>query len=182
MTVARQASVERKVVEQYFTIIEDLLLAVRLPVFTKKAKRETISHPKFFFFDVGVFRTLRPKGPLDSPEEIDGPALETLLFEELRAINDYLELDYRFYYWRTRSQLEVDLVAYGERGICAFEVKRSSTVRNRDLSGLRAFLEDYPGTRARLYYCGTKRFIESGIEVVPFEEGLLNLKDWLIGS
>ena len=78
--VARECSVERKTVEQYFIILEDLLLATRLQVFTKKAKQEMTTHPKFLFFDVGVFRALRPQGPLDVPEEIDGAALETLFF------------------------------------------------------------------------------------------------------
>src|SRR5262249_4703072 len=68
--VARDASVERKVVEDYVSILEDLLLAVRLPVFTRRAKRRTIAHPKFYYFDAGVYRAIRPRGPLDSASEI----------------------------------------------------------------------------------------------------------------
>jgi uncharacterized protein len=47
-TVARECGVERKVVEDYFTILEDLLLSVRIPVFTRRAKRRMSTHPKFF--------------------------------------------------------------------------------------------------------------------------------------
>ncbi len=173
--VARQCSVERKVVEQYFTILEDLLLAVRLPVFEKRAKRQLLKHPKFFMFDCGVFRSIRPKGPLDTPEEIDGAALETLLFQELRALNDYLSLDYQLFHWRTRTQLEVDLVLYGERGILAFEVKRSANIRREDLRGLRAFQEDYPQSRCFLFYGGKKKIVEEGLEILPFEEGFRDL-------
>jgi len=82
------------VAEQYFTILEDLLIASRVPVFTKKAKRRMVGHPKFYFFDVGVYRTIRPKGPLDQPEDIDGAALETLVFQELQAQNTLLNLGY----------------------------------------------------------------------------------------
>ena len=53
-SVARECAVERKVVESYFMILEDLLIGYRLPVFAKKAKRRVASHPKFYFFDVGV--------------------------------------------------------------------------------------------------------------------------------
>src|SRR5262249_28868933 len=81
--VARECSVDRKIVEGYFDILEDLLLGTRIPPFTKRAKRRLGQHPKFFFFDVGLFRTLRPRGPLDVKEEIDGASLETLLYEEL---------------------------------------------------------------------------------------------------
>ena len=65
----------QQVAEEYFTLLEDLLLAVRLPVFTSPARRRLTRHPKFFFFDTGVFRTIRPGGPLDNPEEIGGLAL-----------------------------------------------------------------------------------------------------------
>ncbi|MFT5208127.1 MAG: putative AAA+ superfamily ATPase, partial [Candidatus Omnitrophota bacterium] len=89
--VARECSVHRKVVEQYFVILEDLLLAKFLPVFTKRSKRRLLAHPKFYYFDVGIYRALRPRGPLDRSEEIDGHALETLFFQELTALNDYMQ-------------------------------------------------------------------------------------------
>jgi predicted AAA+ superfamily ATPase len=177
--VARDCAVERKVVEQYFGILEDLLLSVRLPVFANRARRETAVHPKFFFFDAGVFRAIRPRGPLDSPEEIDGPALETLLFQELRALNSYLRLGYDLSYWRTRTGIEVDLVLYGERGLHAFEIKRSSRVRDEDLRGLRAFGADYPVARLWMLCGGKRRLREERIEILPIEEGLRSLPEIL---
>jgi len=77
--IARESQVNRKTVEGYLEILQDLLLSHRLPAFTKRAVRQTTSHPKFFLFDTGVFRALRPKGPLDRPEEIGGAALEGLV-------------------------------------------------------------------------------------------------------
>ena len=47
--------------DNYIQILEDILLAFRLPVFTKKASRDMSSHPKFYFFDAGVFQALRPR-------------------------------------------------------------------------------------------------------------------------
>lgn len=64
--------------EGYLGILEDLLLAWRLPIFTRKAQRATVAHPKLFLFDAGVYRALRPAGPLDRPQEIEGAALEGL--------------------------------------------------------------------------------------------------------
>ncbi len=83
--VARECEVSRKTVEGYLAILEDLLLSWRLPVFSKRARRRVTSHPKFFWFDCGVFRSMRPAGPLDSPEEIAGGALEGLVAQHLRA-------------------------------------------------------------------------------------------------
>lgn len=70
--VARDCQVKRKTVEGYIAILEDLMPAFMVPVFSKRAKRRLSAHPKIFFFDAGVFRVLRPSGPLDSPSEIDG--------------------------------------------------------------------------------------------------------------
>ena len=177
--VARECAIHRKVAEEYFRILEDLLLAVRLPVFSRRATRKLVAHPKFYFFDAGVFRAVRPAGPLDRPEEIDGAALETVVFQILRALNDYGRLGYSMYYWRTRAGVEVDFVLYGERGLCAVEVKRSASVRDQDLRGLRAFLHEYPEARAMLLYGGKRRYREGAIDVVPTEEGLRGLGSYL---
>ncbi len=165
--VARECATERKVVESYFTILEDLLIGVRLPVFTKRAKRRTVTHPKFYFFDVGVFRTIRPAGPLDRPEEIEGVSFETLLFQELRAINDYYNPGYELFYWRTANGAEVDFILYGKQGLVAIEIKRTAKIQKKDFSGLRSFLRDYPQAKAYLVYGGSRRMSEGKIDVIP---------------
>ena len=69
--VAREAQVSRPVAENYFSILEDLLIAVRLPVFSRRAKRGLVAQSKFHFFDAGVFRAIRPTGP--NAETSQGP-------------------------------------------------------------------------------------------------------------
>jgi len=93
--VARECEVGRKTVEGYLEILEDLLLAFRIPVFSKKAKRHLIKHEKFYYFDTGVFRSIRPKGPLDRKEEIEGAALEGLVAQHLQAWCAYQEKTHR---------------------------------------------------------------------------------------
>lgn len=174
--VARECSVDRKVVEGYFNILEDLLIAYRIPVFTKRAKRKMIAHPKFFLFDAGVFRAIRPAGPLDRVEEIEGAALETLVFQELNSMNKILDLGYEIYYWRTFNQIEVDFVLYGDRGIMAFEVKRNAKVRLSELQGLKLFLKDYPMARAYYLYGGDRHYREGNIDVMPIKDALSGLQ------
>lgn len=174
-TVARDLGLARKTVEGYFDLLDDLLLAVRVPVFTRRAKREMASHPKFFYFDAGVYRALRPKGPLDAAEEIDGPALETLVLQELRATNDNLGLGYDLSYWHTRDHKEVDFVLYGERGLLAFEVKRAGRFREGDLAPLRLFRSDYSMARCFLLHGGRETYEVDGIRVLPLEGALPEL-------
>ena len=91
--VAREVGVDRKAAAGYFDLLEDLLIATRVPVFTRRARRRMTTHPKFFLFDAGIYRTIRPTGPLDSPEEIDGAALETLVFQRHRNTTCRTRLD-----------------------------------------------------------------------------------------
>jgi predicted AAA+ superfamily ATPase len=174
--IAREAQLERKTVENYFEILNDLLIAIQIPVFTKRAKRKLIAKRKFYYFDVGLFRALRPVALLDSESEIDGAALETLLLQELRAINDYYGLDYKIYFWRSVTGLEVDFVLYGPTGFIAIEVKRKSSILPKDLRGLKAFGKDYPQAK-RFVFCGVdKREKRNDIHILPVEYALKNLK------
>jgi len=81
----KNAGIERRTVSNYFNLLEDMLIGVRLFPFTRRAKRRLSMHPKFYYFDTGVYRSIRPKGPLDLPDEQSGVGLETLVFQKLRA-------------------------------------------------------------------------------------------------
>lgn len=173
--VARDCQVGRKTVEGYLGILEDLLLSFRVPVFSKRAKRLLVTHEKFYFFDAGVYRSLRPTGPLDRPEEIAGMALEGLVAQHLRAWIDYRANAAELYYWRTKSGSEVDFVVYGADVFCAIEVKHAARVSSKDLRALKAFREDYPEVNAYLIYMGKERLAIDGIVCIPCEEFLLGL-------
>lgn len=173
--VSRDCQVERKVVENYVSILEDLLLSVRLPVFSKRAKRELIVHQKFYFFDAGVFRSLRPAGPLDKPEEIAGAALEGLVLQHLLAWNSYSGEKNKIYFWRTRSGSEVDFVVYGPDVFWAIEVKNSTKINDSELRSLRTFKEDYPECKTYVLYRGKEKLFRHGVHIVPCEKFLLDL-------
>lgn len=173
--VTRECQIERKTVEAYIDILEDLLLCFRVPVFAKRAKRKLTAHPKFYFFDAGVFRSLRPAGPLDRPEEIHGPALEGLVAQHLRAWNAYGGEHYTLYFWRTKSGREVDFVLYGPEGFWALEVKNTRTIRPSDLNSLRVFKQDYPEAEVCLLYRGDERLEIGEIRCLPCDEFLQGL-------
>lgn len=145
-------------------------------MFSKRAQRALAAHPKFYFFDTGVFRANRPKGPLDTPEEIAGAALEGLVAQHLRAWCDYSTGKHSLYYWQTRSKVEVDFIIYGESGMYALEVKNSARVRPSDLRPLTTFGQDYPDCRRILIYRGTERFVRNGVLCLPAEEFLRALQ------
>lgn len=167
--VARECEVERRTVENYVTVLEDLLLAYRLPVFTKRAQRAMAGHPKLYLFDIGVFRSVRPVGPCDRPDAIEGAALEGLVAQHLRGWLAYRGNRDTLHYWRTRSGVEVDFVLYGPDTFAAIEVKNATRVRPDDLRGLKAFRADYPECRTTLLYRGPDKLQIDGIRCLPVE-------------
>lgn len=177
--IARELAISRTLVTSYFDILEDLLLAVRIPVFAHRAKRKVVTHQKFYFFDVGVYNTVRPTGPLDSREEAEGAGIETLFLQSLRAINDYYQYGYSIYFWRTSAGDEVDFILYGPRGLHAFEIKRTNRLTPKIYKGLMRFHEDYPEARLHLIFLGAHREFHENITAHPLQEALQNLPQLL---
>ena len=173
--IARECAVPRSTVVGWIEILEDLLLGFRLPVFTKRARRATVTSPRLFFFDAGVFRSLRPAGPLDRSTEIHGPALEGLVAQQLLAWLAYRGERADLYYWRTRGGSEVDFVLYGEATFAAIEVKNTGRPRRSDLRGLKAFHRDYPEARPVLLHRGSEPSVIDGIPCLPCADFLLGL-------
>lgn len=165
--MARECEITRRTAEGYVAVLEDLLLAFRISAFTKRARRHLVQHPKFYYFDAGVYRSLRPRGPLDRPEEMAGAALEGLVAQHLRSWIAWSGGDQSLHFWRTKSGVEVDFVVYGEDGIWACEVKSSARAHPMDTANLRAFLKDYPEARAVLVYGGKQALNFNGIHCLP---------------
>jgi uncharacterized protein len=169
-TVARDCAVPRKTVEGYLDILDDLYIGYRIPIFQKRAKRKTQAHPKFYFFDAGLFRALRPVGPLESRGETLGPALETLVLQELLALNAYLRKRCSICYWRSAANAEVDFILYGENTFKAIEVTGAGRVREGDIAGLKVFLKEYPDAEAFLLYAGGETYYEDKIHFIPLTD------------
>lgn len=180
--VARECEIERKVVESYIGILEDLLLAYRVSVFSKKSRRAIAAHPKFYYFDAGLYRSLRPSGPLDNPEVIAGAALEGVVAQHLTAWIAYRGGKDTLSFWRTKSGDEVDFVVYGGDVFWAIEVKNTGKVRDGDLSALRRFIADYPQCKAFFLYRGTEQLYRHGVTCCPCETFLSKLNPMLIPS
>ncbi len=173
--IARECEVERKTVENYLQILEDILIGFKLFPFRKKARRKLASRPKFYFFDTGVFQTIRPKGPLDKAEEIGGPALEGLIAQHLRAWIDYQNKPYELFFWRSLNGAEVDFVLYGNDGIFAFEVKNSTQIRPQDLRGLRELKKDYSTVKLVFLYRGKEKLLRNNVLCWPVDDFLMHL-------
>lgn len=167
--LSRDAEVSRTTVAGYLEIIEDTLLAFRLPAFEGKMRVREKRHPKLYWVDAGIVRSLkRQLGPLSAEER--GALFEGWVANLLRIHNDYRELFDEWHYWAPAeaARTEVDFVLSRGRERLAIEAKAGTRVAGDDLRGLRA-IEGLTGlTRRILVYRGASRLVTpDGIEVWP---------------
>jgi uncharacterized protein len=174
--VARECHVKRTTVNDWISILEDLLICFHITMFTQKAKRALSSHPKFYFFDIGVYRALRPTSIKDSESELDGAGLESLVAQHLMAWKDYTTVKHEINFWRTRSGTEVDFVVFGPLGFWALEVKNTDQIRPSDLQGLNSFQDDYPEATTLFLYRGKERMLKNKILCLPCDDFLKRLR------
>ena len=167
--LARECQVERKVAEVYVEVLRDLLLAFTLPVFTRRAAAH--DHPsRLYLIDAGLFRSLRPKGPLDRAEELARVALEGLVAQHLRAWIAYSNRDDALSFWREPTPATtLTSSCTGESRLFAIKVKSSAAIHPGDFSGLRAFTQDYPVATPVLLYQGPRRTLERAVLCLPCE-------------
>lgn len=66
-SAARECEVRRRTAAGYVAILEDLLLAFRLPVSRQRAHRKTVAHEKPYLFDAGVFSSTPPDRATGQP-------------------------------------------------------------------------------------------------------------------
>ncbi len=173
--ISRECEVPRKTVENFFQILQDLLLGYTIPIFGKRSKRQLSSHPKFYFFDPGVFRSLKKQGFLDLSTETDGAALKGLVIEHLRSWMYSQKVPIDLFFWRTRAGVEVDFILYSENLFFAIEVKNNKVIHSQDIKGLKAFCEDYPEATPIFLYRGNERIKKDNILCIPVDEFLLHL-------
>jgi uncharacterized protein len=147
-SVARDAALASRTVQEYFQILEDTLLGFRLEAWRKSVRARLVAHAKFYLFDTGVTNALnrRLTATLDSPTR--GRLFEQWLVLECRKLIDNARSETRLFFWRTNHGTEVDLVIERHGAIlAAVEAKTSRKVGGVDLGGLRSFAEENPGVR-----------------------------------
>ena len=171
--VARECGVERKTVAGFLDVLEDLLLATRLEPFTRRARRALVAHPEVVLFrHRGLPLTSVPPDRSTVQQRSTAPH-SRLVFQHLRTRSAWAGDGRReLAFWRTQAGREVDFVVYTPDEFVVFEVKNAGTVRERDLDGLRAFLDDYPEATAVLLYRGTERLRERGVWCIPVDSFL----------
>ena len=171
-SLARDAGVARTTVNDYLEILEDTLLAFRVPGFEARLRVRERKHPKLYWVDAGLVRAAKEQlGPLAVEER--GPLFEGLVANCLRAWNDYRGLYDELNYWAPTEArgLEVDFLLRRGKRFVAIEAKAGTRYRPEDARGLDSIAELPRVSRRLLVYSQSPRLTTaSGIEVVGFDQ------------
>lgn len=141
-SVARDAGVARSTVQGYLGILEDTLLAFRLPPFEGKLRVKERKHAKLYWADNGVARAAKHQQGAPTKEE-RGHLFEAFVVQTIRALHELGRCEYdEMYYWASHSfGVEVDVLLQRGRELIAIEVKAGADVRSDWFQGMNAIAE-----------------------------------------
>lgn len=145
-SLARDAKLNAATTARYLGLLELSFLTRRLPAFLKNRSTRLIKSPKCYVTDSGLAAHLAGVNDL-SPgrdELMRGALFETYVAQNLAGLLAAHVPDAQLSYWHEQGRHEVDFVIEVGRRVFAIEVKAASRWTDRDLSGMRAFLDRTP--------------------------------------
>lgn len=177
--LANALQLNRRTVESYLRLLEDLFLSYRLPAWGKTLSARATGSPKVHMIDSGLAARLLRIGPeklatLDPATLTEfGHLLETFVVGELLKQVSWLDESVTVGHWRTSDGDEVDLVVEFEDGrVLAFEIKAGERVSGGDMVGLRK-LRGALGPRflaGIVFSLGSRSYsYEEGLHVMPVD-------------
>ena len=166
--IARDCGVDSKTVKEYYQILIDTLLAIRVEPFKKRQSRQVITKAsKYYMFDVGVAGYLTKRHLAEQKGAEFGKAFEHFLLMETVAYRSYTGKDFAINFWRTKSGLEVDFVL--GMGEIAIEIKGAARIDRKDMNGLEAFTQACFPKRSIIVCNEKERRLYGKIEIMPWE-------------
>lgn len=184
--LSRESAVKRTTVERYFQILEDTLLAIRIPALSLGIRTKETTHPKFFLFDTGIARAAAGllRDAVDSVWK--GFAFEATVLHEIRAYNERSLQRRPVFHYAVSGGFDVDFIVQinpktlnAQAGYIAIEVKLGKKFQAKWIKGLRTLMDECPGRfkRGILVYQGQDEMKVDGVDVLPFEEFVRQLGD-----
>ena len=136
--LADTLGLDRSTVNHYIAVLERLFLVRRLPAWHRNPAKRLIKSPKVHLVDTGLAATLADLTAYDWLGRRDrmGHLLESFVVQQLIAQATWTEPDLRFWHYRDKDRVEVDLVMTLGQRTWGIEVKAASGVTPGDGKGL----------------------------------------------
>ncbi len=136
--LANALGLHRSTVDHYIAVLERLFLVRRLPAWHRNPTRRLIRAPKVHLLDSGLAATLANLTAYDWLGRRDqmGHLLESFVVQQLIAQAAWTEPDLRFWHYRDKDRVEVDVVMTRGRKTWGVEVKAARGISSGDGKGL----------------------------------------------
>ena len=171
--LCKDAALGYETARRYVEILEDTLVAFRVPAWSGSDRASLVRHGKLFLFDSGVRNALLRR-PLDRPlDDERGVLLEHLVACELHRRLGPRWPEAALFHYRTRHGAEVDFVLAIGRELWGIEVKASRRVDRSMLRGLDSLAAQSDRVERRIVvFLGPRRQQLDGAEALPLDEFL----------
>ena len=174
--LANSLGLHRATVDHYTAVLERLFLVRRLPAWHRNPAKRLVKTPKTHLLDSGLAATLAGLTAADwiSHRDQMGHLLESFVVQQIMAQATWTEPDLRFWHYRDKDRVEVDVVITQGRKTWGIEVKAASALTPRDGQGLKRLAarcgEDFQS--GVLLYTGRHRLplADEGLLAVPLSE------------
>ncbi|MEM2489212.1 MAG: AAA family ATPase [Thermoplasmata archaeon] len=163
--VGEDSWVKPRTVIEYFNILQDTLIGNIVEPYRARTDRKVYSRAKFYFFDIGVANALCERKEVTEKSVEFGKNFEHFIFNELNAYKDYTGKISIINFWRDYNGNEVDFIINGE---IAIEVKAKEMVYERDLKGLKSFLNSHKVKKSIVVSMEPRARKHNDIEILPY--------------
>lgn len=121
--LAATVGIDAKTVEAYIDVLEQSYIIFRLVSYSRNQRNELKHSRKVFFYDNGVRNAIiSAYSPVEDRNDM-GALWENFVISERIKHNDYNDRYCNHYFWRTRTQQEVDYVEEYDGRLHAYEFK-----------------------------------------------------------
>ena len=175
---AKLVGVDPKTVQAYYKILEDTSIGRNLLPFSYSFRKKLIKSPKFYFFDLGVVRSISRHFslPLIPSTSYFGDCFESFVLNQTLSLISYHDKDYRMSFYHDENQVEVDLVIERPGEALLFvEIKSSEEVIYEHTKSLRMVGRDFATAKFRVWSRDLRPKKIENIVCLPWQEGIKEL-------
>lgn len=121
--LGKQLSLSRNTVEKYLDLLAKTFVIFKLPAFSSNPRKEVSKSSKWYFYDNGIRNAvISDFRPLSLRQDVGVLWENFMISERIKRFNNHREL-VNFYFWRSYSAQEIDLIEVQNGEIRAFEFK-----------------------------------------------------------
>ncbi len=172
--VASSAGITYHTANRYLNILDSAFIARILKPYHVNIKKRLVKSGKVYLRDSGIYHHLLQIQSLDAllSSPYAGNSWEGYIIEEIIKQFSFHIKNPNFYYYRTHTGLEADLILDFGTNVIPIEIKLGSNIQKKWISNLKTVMEDVKAETGILIYSGEDSFELGNIKVVSASNNL----------